>query len=151
MKCFFTLAINITDMKRHSDILILQKQIKQQITVYTLQSSVMQLTRTGPKSRWKLKSKHTRHFESQYQTHQTFFQTYKSIHFYGKGMTLEHLPATDIKARGQQWQNPPNTSAKQTASFIGLSSLNLDSEPNTSAQSFEGSPPKKSLLRVFSL
>lgn len=43
--------ISITAMKRHSDILILQKQIKQQITVCTLQSCVVQLTRTGPKSR----------------------------------------------------------------------------------------------------
>lgn len=52
-----------------------------------------------------------------------------------------------IKARGQQWHNPPNTSAKQTTSFIGLSSLNLDSVPNTPAQSFEGSPPKKITLK----
>lgn len=37
MKCFFTLAISITEVKRHSDTVILQKQIKQQIVVCTMQ------------------------------------------------------------------------------------------------------------------
>ena len=51
-------TIGIIREKRHSDNIILQKQIKQQIASVH-QSSVMQLTRTGPKTRWKLERKCT--------------------------------------------------------------------------------------------
>lgn len=111
----------------------------------------MQLTRTGPISRWKLKSKSTSHFESQYGIHRSSSQSQKPIHCYEKKYDY-YLPIynTDIKAeeasndRTQQF-----CKADKVVSSTDLSSLKLDSEPNTPSQTLEGHCHPKLLLGYF--
>ena len=104
MKCFFHVSSQHQRWK-DSDTIILQKQIKQQIVLCTMQISVMQLTRTGPRSRWKLKSYILTHFASQYQIYKTFFQSQKCIYFYGKKVQLSscnwHIKAKEASS----WHN----------------------------------------------